>query len=78
MPIDIPHTFNNFIKYLNIVSQREFNYCFNKNKFDQFFHKIEAYITIYCRRISQDEYLVTIPIKNSFQLISTIIKCIIL
>ena len=32
---------------------------------DYFFHKIEAHIPIYCKRTSQDEYLVTIPIKTN-------------
>ena len=43
--------------------------------FDEyFFHKIEAHITIYCKRTSQDEYLVTIPIKNNLEDISTYIR----
>ena len=48
---------------------------FNSNMFDEhFFHKIEAHITIYCKRTSQDEYLVTIPIKNNLEDITTNIE----
>ena len=39
-----------------------------------FFHKIEAHITIYCKRTSQNEYLVTIPIKNNLEDIFTNIR----
>ena len=43
--------------------------------FDEyFFHMIETHIIIYCKRTSQDEYLVTIPIKNNLEDISAIIK----
>ena len=59
--IDIPDTFSDFIKDSSIGDEGGCNYCFNSNMFDDyFFHKIEAHITIYCKRISQDEYLVTI------------------
>ena len=68
-------TFNDFIKDSSIGDEEGCNYCFNRNMFDDyFFHRIEAHIIIYCKRISQDEYLVTIPIKNNLKDISTIIK----
>ena len=35
---------------------------------------IEAHITIYCKRISQDECLVTTPIKNNLEDIFTNIR----
>ena len=41
---------------------------------DYFLHVIEAHIPVYCRRLSQDEYLVTIPIKYNFDDIFTTIK----
>ena len=73
--IDLPDTFNDFIKDSSIEDEGRCNYCFNSNIFDEyFFHKIEAHITIYCKRTSQDEYLVTNPIKNNLEDISTNIK----
>ena len=73
--IDLPDTFNDFIKDSSIGDEGGCNYCFSSNMFDDyFFHKIEAHITIHCKRISQDEYLVTIPIKNNLKDITTIIK----
>ena len=72
---DLPTTFNDFIKDSNIGDEGGCNYCFNSNMFDEhFFHKIEAHITIYCKRTSQDEYLVTIPIKNNLEYIFTNIR----
>ena len=41
---------------------------------DYFFHKIDAHIIIYCKSTLQDEYLVTIPIKNNLKDMTTIIK----
>ena len=41
---------------------------------EHFFHKTEAHITIYYKRTSQDEYLVTIPIKNNLEDIFTNIR----
>ena len=68
-------TFNDCIKDSSIGGEGRCNYCFNSNMFDDyFFHRIEAHIIIYCKRISQDEYLVTIPIENNLKDISTIIK----
>ena len=62
---DLPDTLNDFIKNLSIGNEAEYKYCFNNLMFDNyFFHRIEPYITIYCRRLSQDEYLLTIPINN--------------
>ena len=73
--IDLPDTFNDFIKDSSIGDEGGCNYCFSSNMFDDyFFHKIEAHITIHCKSISQDEYLVTIPIKNNLKDITTIIK----
>ena len=72
---DLPTIFNDFIKYSNIGDEGGCNYFFNSNMFDEhFFHKIEAHITIYCKRTSQDEYLVTIPIKNNLEYIFTNIR----
>ena len=39
-----------------------------------FFHKIEAHMTLFCKRISDNEYLVTIPIKSNLEDIITIIS----
>ena len=65
---DLISTFNDFIKDLTIGDKGGCNYCFNSNMFDEyFFQRIEAHIT-------QDEYLVMIPIKNNLEDISTIIK----
>ena len=73
--IDLADTFNDFIKDSRIGDEGGCNYCFNSNIFnDYFFHKIEAHITIYCMWTSQDEYLVTIPIKNNLEDITTNIK----
>ena len=72
---DLPDAFNDFIKDSSIEDEGGCNYCFNSNMFDDyFFHKIEAHITIYCKRISQDEYLNTIPIKNNLEDIFTNIR----
>ena len=38
------------------------------------FCSIETHIIIYSKRVSQDEYLVKIPIKNNLEDITTIIK----
>ena len=73
--IDLPDTFNDFIKDWSIGDEGGCNYCFDSNMFeDYFFHKIEAHIAIYCKRTSQDEYLVTIPIKNNLEDITTNIE----
>ena len=75
MLIDLPDTFNDFIKDSNISDEGGCNYCFNSNMLDDyFFHKMEAHITIYCKRTSQDEYLVTILIKNNLEDITTNVK----
>ena len=40
---------------------------------DYVFHKIEAQITLFCKRISDDEYLLTISIKSNLEdLVTTI------
>ena len=72
---DLPTTFNDFIKDSSIGDEGGWNYCFNSNMFDEyFFHKVEAHITIYCKRTSQDEYLGTIPIKSNLEDIFTNIR----
>ena len=72
---DLTSTFNDFIKDSNIGDEGGCNYYFNSNMFDDyFFHRIEAHIIIYCKRTSQDQYLVTIPIKNNLEDITSIIK----
>ena len=72
---DLPTTFNDFIKDSSIGDEGGCNYCFNSNMFDEyFFHAIEAHITIYSKKTSQDEYLVTIPIKNNLDDIFTNIR----
>ena len=72
---DLPTTFNDFIKDSSIGDEGGCNYCFDSNMFDEhFFHKIEAHITIYCKRTSQDKYLVTIPVKNNLEGIFTNIR----
>ena len=72
---DLISTFNDFIKDLTIGDKGGCNYCFNSNMYDEyFFQRIEAHIIIYCKRTSQDEYLVMIPNKNNLEDISTIIK----
>ena len=71
-PDDISHLtffkkvawFNDFIKDSSIGDEGGCNYCFNSNMFDDyFFHKVEAHITNYCKRTSQDEYLVRFQLK---------------
>ena len=72
---DLISTFNDFIKDSSIGDEGGCNHCFNSNMFDDyFFHRIEAHIIIYCKRTSQDEYLVTIPIRNNLEDITSIIK----
>ena len=71
----LPDPFNDFIKDSSIGNEGECNYHFNSNIFyEHFFHKIEAHITIYCKRVSQDEYLVTIPVKSNLEDIFTKIR----
>ena len=72
---DIPDIFNEIAKDLSIEYEGGCSYCFNSSMFDEyFFHRIEAHIPIYCKRISKDECLVTIPIKNDLEDLPTIIK----
>ena len=69
---DLPHTINDFIKDSNIGDEKGCHYCFNSNLFDEYiFHRIGAHITIYCKKISHDEHLVTIPIKSNLEEILT-------
>ena len=80
-PNDITHltfltklqiNFTDFIKDSNIGDEKGCRYCFNSNLFDEYiFHRIEVHITIYCKKISHDEYLVTIPIKSNLEEILT-------
>ena len=73
--IDLPNTLDDVIKKSNIGYEGGCNYCFNSNMFDHhFLHVIEAHVPIYCGRTSQDEYLVTIPIKYNLDDIFTNIK----
>ena len=75
MLINLPDAFNDFIKVLSNSDEGAFNFGFNSKIFDNyFFYSIEAHIIIYCKRVSQDEYLVKIPIKNDLKDITTIIK----
>ena len=72
---DIPDIFNEIVKDLSIGDEGGCSYCFNSNMFDEyFFHSIKVHISIYCERISKDECLVTIPIKNNLKDILTKIK----
>ena len=72
---DLPNTLDDVIKKSNIGYGGGCNYCFNSNMFDDYFLPvIEAHIPIYCRRTSQDEYLVTIPIKYNLDDVFTTIK----
>ena len=75
MLINLPDALIDFIKHLSVTDKGVFNFGFNSNIFDNyFFHKIEAHIIIYCNRVSLDEYLVRIPIKNNLEDMTTIIK----
>ena len=75
MLINLSDAFNNFIKVLSTNDKAAFNFSFNSDIFDNyFFHSIHARIIIYCKRISQNEYLVRVPIKNNLEDITTIIK----
>ena len=73
--IDLPDTFNDFIKDSSIGDEGGCNYCFNSNRFDDyFFHKIVVDITISCKRISKDKCLVTTPIEKNLEDMVTIIS----
>ena len=75
MFINLPDAFNDFIKFFSTSDNGAFNFGFNSNLFDNyFFHAIEANRIIHCLRVSQDEYMVTIPIKNNSEDIITNIK----
>ena len=72
---DLSDVFNDFIKDSSIGDEGGCNYHFNSNMFDEhLFHKIETHITICCKRISQDEYLVMILIKSNLEDILTNIR----
>ena len=73
--IDLPGIFNNFIKSITIGDIGRDNYYCNSCIFDNyFFHKIKAHISIFYKTLTQDEYLVNIPVKGSLEDITTIIK----
>ena len=75
MVTNLPDAFNGFIKVFSTRDKAAFNFRFNSNIFNNyFFHSIEAHIIIYCKRVSQDEYLVRVSIKNNLEDITTIIK----
>ena len=72
---DLPNNLDYLIKKSHIGYEGGLNYCFNSNMFDDYFgHVIEARIPFYCRRLTKDEYLVTIPIKFCSDDILTTIK----
>ena len=75
MLINLPDAFNDSIKNLSIRDKAACNFGVNSNIFDSYiFHTVEAHIIIYCKRISQDEYLVRIPTENNLEDITTNIK----
>ena len=75
MLINLPDTFNDFIKVFSTNDKAAFSFGFNSDMFDNyFFHSIKGHIIIYCKRISQDEYLVRVPIKNNLGDITAIVK----
>ena len=72
MLINLPDAFKDFIKYFSISDKAACNFSLNNDTFgNYFFHTIKAHTIIYCKRISQDEYLVRIPIKNNLEDITT-------
>ena len=73
--IDLPGIFNDFIKNINIRDIGRYNYHFKSCIFDDyFFHKIKAHISIFYKRLTQDEYLINIPVKGCIENITTIIE----
>ena len=75
MLIDLPGIFNDFIKNISIGDIGRYNYDFNSCTFDDyFFHKIKAHISIFYKRLTQDKYLVNIPVKGCLEVITIIIK----
>ena len=75
MLIDLPGIFNDFIKKISIGDIGTYNYYFNGCIFDDyFFHKIKAHISIFYKRLTQDKYLVNIPVKGCLEVTTTIIK----
>ena len=75
MLIDLPGTFNDFIKNITIGDIGTYNYHFNGCIFDNcFFHKIKAHISILYKKLAQDEYLINIPVKGCIEVITIIIK----
>lgn len=54
--------------------EKSYNQCFSSNMFDDYFiHETEVHIAISYKRISHNEYLITIPIKNNPEdIVSTI------
>ena len=75
MLLNLPDAFKNFIKFFSTSDNGAFNFGFKSNLFDSyFFHTIEDNIIIHCMRVSQDEYMVTIPLKNNLEDVVTNIK----
>ena len=75
MVIDWPDIFKDFIKDISIGDIGTYNYSFNSCMFDDyFFRKIKAPISIFYKRLTQDEYLVNIPAKGSLEDVTTISK----
>ena len=59
---DFPHI---IITFMNDI-EKSYNQCFSSNMFDDYFiHETEVHIAISYKRISHNEYLITIPIKNN-------------
>ena len=75
MLIDLPDIFNDFIKKISIGDIGTHNYYFNSCIFDDyFFHKIKAHISIFYKRLTQDKYLINIPVKGCLEVITITIK----
>ena len=75
MVIDLPGIFNDFIKNTSVGDIGKYSYSFNSCMFDDyFFHKIKAHISIFYKRLTQDKYLVNIPVKGCLEVITIIIK----
>ena len=75
MVIDLPGIFNDFIKDTSVGDIGKYSYSFTSCMFDDyFFHKIKAHISIFYKRLTQDEYLINIPVQGSLEVITTNIK----
>ena len=75
MLIDLPGILHDFIKNISIGDIGTYNYHFNNCIFDDyFFHKTKAHIPTFYKRLTEDKYLVNIPVKGCLENITTIIK----